>query len=436
MAGTSSREGVLASPWFESLHQEDRSLLAGTSERDLTELGLPAAEVARNRSLAYEAVAAMLDGAVEHNARVSPLGPAWSSDIDITAEPNVSRLEKAGWINLDGLLNRLGSRGSGRWLVMIDGLPVGMADYDPAPNRMEPVARIVGRAVERGRVELRDVLELRHARREGLALPRHEVITAASSIEAGLGGHDLAQYLDGASSLTPVSLRSGSWRRTLASQRRLLRPRPIIALSGVDGAGKSSLTKSLQTYFSHIGLEADAVWARPGMRLDFLDPLIQRLKRSNDVPTVALVAAGESTNALSRRGFVGWSWTMLVTTVYLVDVWTRQLRRSGLKVYDRHVLDAIVTLDFVYDGVDLRVPKLLIRGLLPRSSITLYLDIDAASAAARKPGDTFGRHAVEQQLDRYSDLLTDRPDIVRVDATDDPGRLATKAFVEITRRLQ
>jgi thymidylate kinase len=63
-------------------------------------------------------------------------------------------------------------------------------------------------------------------------------------------------------------------------------------------------------------------------------------------------------------------------------------------MYDRHLLDAQATLDFVYEGVDLGAHRTVVRRGLPKPSLSVYLDVPAEAAVARKPGDMFGEYAL------------------------------------------
>ncbi len=452
------------SPALRSLHADDRVLLAEVPDQLLLGLGMPPPDLARDRSAAYQAVLDVLQSGpmagntdlIDEFITVSPLGPAWSSDIDIDGQidnsidgeinndadgarrPNLESalLTRSGWLCADPFLQRLGSPGAGRWLITEDDRVIGQADVGPKPVKVELATKVIRRARARGRVDLRDTLELRHALRSGSELPVHEVVTAAARVEAALGGADLGDHFDGQTSATPVEIRSGSLRRLAGSAKRFFRPRPILALSGVDGAGKSSLTKALVADMARFGLTPDVIWARPGMRMEWIDPIVSLLKRSKaDTPTVARVASGEAVDASSRRGLVGWFWTMLVTATFLSHVWWSQQRRSGLKIYDRHLDDAVVSLDFVYDGVDLRLQRKLIRWLLPRAAMTFYLSVDADTAVARKPGDTFGHHAVETQLIEYRRRMNGRNDVVIIDATDDPRTLASHVLAAVVRGI-
>ncbi len=425
------------------LHPDDRRLLAAHSETHLRSLGLPSHELSSDRIRAWADANALLQPHPDQ-VRFSPLGPAWSGDVDTSAEEDASQLTAAGWLHVDPFLQCLKSPGRGRWLVRSEGRVIGQVDFaevqqPPTSDVGEVVAKTLARARGRGRVELRDVLELRHFSRTGQIIPQTEITTAAGQMEAALAGdrdvrRELSELADRPEE-GPIYLRKGAVRRRAAWLKRWARPRPVIALSGVDGAGKSSLTAALQHDFERMGIQPDVIWARPGMRMEWIEPILGgRSKRG--APTVAKVASGQDVDASSRRGVVGWIWTMLVTGTFLSHIWWRHLSSSGVKIYDRHLDDAIITLDFVYAGVDLRVQRKLISWLLPRASITLYLSIDADTAVGRKPGDTFGQHAVESQLRHYAERMRDRTDVTVLDATDEPGEIASEAFGQIIESVR
>jgi len=103
----------------------------------------------------------------------------------------------------------------------------------------------------------------------------------------------------------------------------------------------------------------------------------------------------------SRHGFLGWAWTTLVSVAFLIDVLQQHVSSRGVLVYDRHLLDALVTLDFFYGGVDLRLHQAMVRRGLPKPQLAIYLDVPAEVALTRKPGDIFGEYVIRGQLDRY-----------------------------------
>jgi len=135
-----------------------------------------------------------------------------------------------------------------------------------------------------------------------------------------------------------------------------------------------------------------------------------------------------ATRPASRRGAVGYAWALLVSCSFLVGVWRQQRSARGVVLYDRHLVDALATLDFAYEGVDLRLQHRLVRALLPRADVRLYLDVPADVSVARKPDDVLGEHAVRSQLAAYARWLDRIPPTVRLDATRPTVDLVTEAL--------
>jgi len=192
---------------------------------------------------------------------------------------------------------------------------------------------------------------------------------------------------------------------------------PVVAFSGVDGSGKSSLVRQVADELNNSGVECTVVWTRPGMRLGPFSPIVRGLSRlrGQDVPRVREIAGGADPTS-SRAGFAGTAWATFITVLFVLDVRWRHHSGRGVKLYDRHVADGVVTLDFVYRGADLRLSRALVRHLVPRADISFYLDVPADVAVARKPGDSFGLFAVEQQLASYDRALAPIRPLIRLDA--------------------
>ena len=75
--------------------------------------------------------------------------------------------------------------------------------------------------------------------------------------------------------------------------------------------------------------------------------------------------------------------------------------------------------------------KALVRRLLPKAALTVYLDVAADVAAERKVGDSFGEPAIRRQLERYRALLGSAPDVHCLEATGRPEALAHQMFQSI-----
>jgi thymidylate kinase len=389
------------------------------------------------RTLAAETVEATLaETNIAATMRVSPLGAAWSRDIDlhVEAQPSSRALEDAGWISLDALLRRIGSRGRGRWAVVKDNEVLACADFT-SEGVPDPVAAIVRRCTERGEVRLREVLELRELVRRGNRLPDGPVIRAAAAAEAALGGFLLGGTAGLDPSEPPVRLAAPTLRQRARRLGRLGRRRVVVAIAGVDGAGKSTLSSALVDSLRRCGVPAEIVWTRPGLRIGWLHQLAAIAKRilgQKKEPGVREMARGSGDALASRRGAIGWIWSALVTVAFVVDVWKRHLRARGVLLYDRHLLDALATIRLAYAGVDVRAHERLLRAVLPRATVTIYLDVPAEVAVARKPDDVIGTYAVERQLASYDELLRemerDGAPLVNLDATSPPEELVIAAF--------
>jgi len=394
--------------------------------------GVPSADDLLRGERAAEAVRSVLAGVLRPDGlRVSPLGPGWSGDLDahVQARPDPSVLRDAGWLPLDGLLARVGSPGRDGWAVVVDGEVLGRADLhlSPVPDR---ALSVLARCSRRGQVRLREVMELCGLVAGGTSLPEgNRAVAAAASIEAWLGGDLLTGYLGGPPEPGPVILPRPAWRRLAGRVRALFRPRLVLAVSGVDGAGKSTVIGHLREELARAGVSTGKVWARPGLNLGLLNRIsrvVKPLLGQEPGPGVRAVVRGEGRKLRSRRGVIGWAWSLLVTVAFLVDVWRQHLRARGVVLYDRHAADAAVTLDVLYAGPDLRLQKTLARRLMPRAALTAHLAIDPETAAARKPGDMIDLPAVAAQLERYQTEIARVAPLLRLDGKQPPGSSARK----------
>lgn len=417
-----------------TLDPTDEQLLAAIPEDDRARNGVPTAEQMASRERAAAAASVVLGPYLAPDGlRVSPLGAGWSSDIDAHLARPVSDVDllAAGWIPLE----RLGY--PGRWAVVVDGEVVGGCDLVRSP-RPDAVQSVLDRARRRGEVRLREVLELRQLLRAGATLPDDPVVDAAVAAEAWLGGHDLAApgSLSGQrppvrlAGERPVAAMVTGKGRGLAREisRRVSRPPRSIGLSGVDGSGKSSLCHGLADALATAGVPSTTVWARPGMRIGPLERLARVGRRATgggDEPGVRRVAGGAE-GLPSRKGFVGTVWATLIGLMFVVDVRRQTAKARGVVLFDRHLPDAMVTLDFVYGGANLAVAKALARLALPRVGTAVYVGVPAEVATARKPGDSFGEHAVRRQLDLYATALT--PAVHQLDGERPPAELVIDAL--------
>ena len=418
-------------PQQEALQEAER--LVSACEADArARNGVPDEATAAARVRCAELVAAAVgDQLAPGTLRCSPLGPAWTEVFEASVLSPAAALAAvpAGWLPLSRLLpDDPGVVGT--WGVVEDGrVLAGLRLKDAAGPASHRVDRVLTRCLERGQVRLCDVLELRELRRLGEELPASSrVLAAAADVESALGGRLLAPWATGRNAAAPVAL------GRLPGRRR----RRVVALSGVDGSGKTTLRTALEADLRRAGVPVSTVWVRPGMGLGPLVRVAARAKRAlgqPPAPGLRAMAGSDGGGGLrSRRGAVGWAWALLVCSSFLVGVWRQHAEADGVVLYDRHLVDALATLDFAYEGVDLRVHRALVRALLPRADVSLYLDVPLAVSVARKPDDVFGAAAVERQLTAYAHWLRRSPAVHRLDATRPAAQLVQTALRLLTAR--
>ena len=389
--------------------------------------GLPDERLRSDRRRCVEVVRAVLGNtAGADGVTLSPLGVDWTEVVEVRPVGPVDgeRLIRAGWLPLDGLLGRARRRGRGpsrHWAVVEDGRVLAGLRFVDGPA--DAVRSVLERCRERAEVRLCDVLELRELRRRGAPFPPADaVLRVAAEIESGLGGRSLAPWATGRSALAPAPLGGG-------------RRGPVVAVSGVDGSGKSTLRAALAENLERAGVPVSTVWVRPGMGLGALLATAARVKRllgQEPAPGLHAMATPGAPRPASRRGVLGWGWAFLVTVSFLVGVWRQHLAGRGVVLYDRHLVDALATMEFAYEGVDLRLHHGLVRALLPRADVRLYLDIPAEVSVQRKPDPVLGEHAVRAQLEHYARWLDRLPPVVRLDATAAAGDLLARALHVVT----
>ena len=392
--------------------------------------GVPPEDRAQARERAAAIVAEQLRDALQPGGlSVSPMGAAWSTDIDAYLLRAVSpeQLRQAGWLPFDGVLERIGSAGRGRWLVMDGDDPLVIADLHVGPPP-DPVTAVLHRVRHRGELRLREVLELLALRDAGHPLPAEDrAVRLALEFAEGTHVAELPVAIG-----SRAQLRLAPRRKIAGSVRRSLRPRLGIAISGVDGAGKSTVAQMLLGDLARSGIPCERVWTRPGLRIGALgrvSKVVKRVIRDNPAPAVRRMGKGhDPATVRSRRGVVGWVWCFLVTCSFVMDVRRRHLAGRGILLYDRHLLDALATLRFAYGGIDTRPHEAVVSRLVPKVVATFYLDLPAEVAQRRKPDDVFGAHAVAHQLETYASALLTRPDVHVLDALQTPRTLASEVL--------
>lgn len=265
-------------------------------------------------------------------------------------------------------------------------------------------------------------LAARDARPAGEVLPlRRAVLLAARSPQARAA---LRRRLVG----DPVRLPPGGAGRPL-----------LVALSGMDGAGKSSTALRVVEHLEARGEPVAVCWSRLGRDLGVLHHVgrvarsvlgrREALSREQRPAGPAPAPAPEPTSAPAPSRLAGaWSLALALANVRTVRRAARWRKAGCHVVCDRWWLDAHVDLQVRY-GAHPVARHLLARGY-PAADLWVLLRVDAGTAATRKPGD---RHP--EVLARMQDLYrpTGRPRLVEVDASRPVDEVAAEVVALVDR---
>ena len=205
------------------------------------------------------------------------------------------------------------------------------------------------------------------------------------------------------------------WAEKPSPQRRRQASRPhVVALSGVDGAGKTTQVDALKLSLERLGIETEEEYVRLEWTTLTQNPLLNVVA----TPVKALVRLGrrlahgvpgsttgedDSARSIRKRNPVirnGW-----VLVIALAHAWAQRKvgrpRRADVVICTRYTLDAIVALRFGYVADrPLRLAAGLLRKLSPRPLRAYYLNVDAEVAFARR-AEQFGLPELERLTALY-----------------------------------
>jgi thymidylate kinase len=212
--------------------------------------------------------------------------------------------------------------------------------------------------------------------------------------------------------------------RSRGSVPRPHRPR-VIALSGIDGSGKSSQAKVLCKTLERLGYEAAVEWTPFGQNV-WLDrigsPAKRLLARSRHLPAAGPVSETglertPGTALRERNALVNQAWATVVAFANALSqlrTIARHTRHGRIVVYDRYALDSTVQLHFRY-GAEARfsLQRNLITLMTPKPLAAFFLDIPPESSLDRKE-DRWTLADLETQARLYREEY-EREGTVRVD---------------------
>ena len=250
-------------------------------------------------------------------------------------------------------------------------------------------------------------------------------------------------------------------RRAARARGELSTPRDgaVIAISGLDGAGKSTQAHALAATLHELGLDASVRWTRLGLSRVLtvlaapvkllLVPLRRRRPPEgvqvrtyrgsigadeDSLPTATDLVARD---LRARLPLVHAVWTAIVAVVNAIE--QRAAIRPGLQagrivICDRYLLDSVAHLRYRYGaGRANSTPERLLRALSPDPVVAIFLDLDPAEAYRRKP-EEYDVAELAAQAEQYR-AAAGELDAVVLDATADPATLARRIAVEVWSRL-
>ncbi|MHB8294034.1 MAG: dTMP kinase [Acidimicrobiales bacterium] len=245
-------------------------------------------------------------------------------------------------------------------------------------------------------------------------------------------------------------------RPPMAATREILRqllPRPrwvtVVALSGLDGSGKSTQAELLAAALERAGVPAVVEWAKlaQGPLLwraavagkaavaRFKGAPLHRADANSDgrgeVAAETLLAEGKRIRESSRALTGTWAAVVAVSNgwAHRRRKLLRSLSGGGVVICDRYVLDSAVHLRWRYgsrSGLGLQIWAM--RRLSPRPTFSYFLELDAVSAERRKAEDPV------ELLDLHAGLygeLAGRYGVKVLDATRPAEDLASEIASEV-----
>ena len=226
-------------------------------------------------------------------------------------------------------------------------------------------------------------------------------------------------------------------------------PGVVVALSGVDGAGKSVQCRALQSALMAAGVPAAVEWTRVAAdrRLDAIARpgvvLLQAARRMRggsrtSAPASAVEAspAGEARSLRQRSRLVNvvWAYVVITLTVSAQRASTRLHRRQGrVVIRDRYLLDAVVQLRDDYGVKCGRLARTLLTRLAPRPSGAFLLVVAPEVARARKP-EQFDVADLRRLTDGYLRAAAELG-VAVVDGERPPAQITTELFNSVWRQL-
>ncbi|MFI4977947.1 MAG: dTMP kinase [Solirubrobacterales bacterium] len=224
----------------------------------------------------------------------------------------------------------------------------------------------------------------------------------------------------------------------LSERLRALGPRALplprrgllVALSGIDGAGKSSQARWLAESLTALGADVEVIWndllgnralnllgTPPKALLRLAGRRSERMARYDDAPP-----SSDAPTASAVRGI----WSTIVTLANAVEqriMATRSVGRNRVIVFDRSPLDLAVRMQVLYRA-NVEMQRRLVKLAAPRPDLAFLLDIPAEVSLARKSDIWLPSQLMEQTM--LYRALAPRFGVRRLDGQRPPDEIAAE----------
>ena len=186
---------------------------------------------------------------------------------------------------------------------------------------------------------------------------------------------------------------------------------PLIAFSGLDGAGKSTQIALLEIRWRSLGHDVRVLWSRPGYTpgMNFLKLTLRRCLGRRIAPSGRNAQRSRAfANPLVRRV---WLVLSLADLIVVYGVWVRVQRvRSRRVICDRYIVDALVDfkVNFPEDDVEAWWLWRLLASVAPQpdSHFLFLVSVEEAVKRSRSKAEPFpdAPPVLEKRLDAYRRL--------------------------------